>query len=137
MTSYPVRLAFAAATLYVLLLLSGCGHSVRQPVKQTTSGDGQFTALVHLDEGSAVIGGDLYAVEVVEARPKWYEFLPRMNGAGVCLLEGRGRLDISWAAPKELVVTCTDCDRSRFYIDKREWNGVAIKYSFPSAPRPQ
>ncbi|MGH9739306.1 MAG: hypothetical protein ACRD4X_12085, partial [Candidatus Acidiferrales bacterium] len=126
-----MRLALGAATL-CLLVLPGCGHSVPQPVQQITSSDGHLTALIGLDEGSAVIGGDWYFVEIDQAHPAWYQFLPRMRGAGVCSLQGRGAIRIRWSGPRELTVTCSDCDRSRFYIDKREWKGATIKYSFPS-----
>jgi hypothetical protein len=130
-TRYPIRLAFAAATLCALL--PGCGHSVPQPIQQTASSDGQFTALVYVDEGSVVIGGDWYAVGLSKGGPPaWPGILhPYTN---VCGLQGPGAIGIRWSGPRELAVTCTDCDRNRFFIDKREWEGITIKYSFPSTP---
>lgn len=118
------------------LLLSGCGKSVRKPVQEILSKDGCFRALIHLDEGSAVIGGNWYAVLIEEAHPRWFD-PPTMRGSEACTLQGRGTVSLRWSGPRELVVTCTNCDRREFFIDRRAWKGVTIKYEFERTPKPQ
>lgn len=127
MTIYRIPLALVAAALSVLLL--GCGHSVPQPIRQINSRDGQFTALLYVDEGSVVIGGNWYAVTLSKGGPpEWPGIIhPYTN---VCGLQGPGAIQIRWSGPRQLTVACTNCDRNRFFIDKREWKGVTIKYSF-------
>jgi len=94
------------------------------------SNDGRFWARVHLDRGSAVVGGDWYAVDIVKVHPAWFEFLPRMQGSEVCTLQGPGKIDVSWAAPKEVLVTCAGCKQQDVYIYQRAWEGITIKYQF-------
>lgn len=132
MTARTIGCALGTAAL--ALALSGCGRSVRKPVQQSTSPDGHFRAYVHMDEGSAVIGGDWYAVVIAVAHSPWFEVLPRMREAGLCTLQGRGSVSVAWAAPRELVVTCAACDRHEFFIRRREWEGVKITYRFKPAP---
>lgn len=140
-TRHPIRVAGIAALLSVLLL-AACGESVRKPVERVLSSDGQYWAQVHLDRASVVIGGNWYAVQIVEAHPRWYQFLPRMRGVGVCTLQGPGRISIRWAGPRKLAVICTACDRKSFYIfrpgmrrAKNEY-GVTVEYRFRSQPTP-
>lgn len=132
MTSYPIRLAFAAS-LVIIVCFSGCGLNESKRVQQAWSVGGQYFSFVELDPGSAVIGGDWYAVALSKGPPTWHGIFRRY--VTVCTLQGRGAIKIGWSGPRELTVTCSDCDRSRFYIDKREWKGVTVKYSFPSTPR--
>lgn len=122
-----VRLLTVAA-MFCALGSSGCSRSVGESIRQLPSSDGQFTALIHQDEGSSVIGGNWYAVVLRKARPMWQRFLTKWNT--VCTLQGKGKLRISWADPRELVVTCSNCDRKEFFMDERTWKGVTIKYEF-------
>lgn len=133
MTRITSQLGTLAALLAILLFSICCGQSVRQPIQRTTSRDGRYLAFVHLDRGGVMVGGDWYAVILREARPTWRDYFERWNT--VCTLQGPGRLRIHWSGSKKLVVTCTNCDRREFFIDKREWKGVKIEFLFPSSPK--
>lgn len=121
--------------LLLALLLCACGEDVGKPVKRVPSSDGRYWALIRLDRGNAM-SHDWYAVEIVEAHPRWYEFLPRLRGAGLCTLQGPGTLGIDWAGPRQLVVTCMDCDRKKFFVfgpgmqKARTKYGIIVRYRF-------
>lgn len=125
-----------------MLLLAGCsGESVRKPVEQVLSSDGQYWARVHLLRTDA-LEYDWYAVQIVEAHPRWYQFLSGMRGVGVCTLQGPGRISIRWAGPRKVAVTCKSCDRKSFHIfgpgmrrAKNEY-GVTVEYRFVPQPAP-
>lgn len=131
------KLRFTVVVAGLCILISSClSESVSKPVRSVLSPDHQYRALVHLDEGSPISGGDWYSVEIVEAHPKWFQVLPRVQGvsAEVCVLEGPGKLGIQWSGPTKLDVTCTDCAWQDFFIYKRSWKWMTINYRFRHSP---
>jgi hypothetical protein len=108
---------------------SGCG-SYNAPIDRRVSEDGRFWVELTVTRASAVAGGDHYWVEIGKTAPTWLERFALENKAGICSLEGPGRLSVSWTGPRRLSVVCSECRKDAFFISSKEWKEVMIEYNF-------
>src|SRR5579862_1785098 len=100
-----------------------------ETVQRAESNNGEHWADLSVNRGSA-IGYDWYAVVIGKSHPGWTDTLLRRVSEEVCILQGQGKISVSWAGPRELQVNCTECSQKDFHIYKRDWDGVNIVFKF-------
>jgi protein involved in sex pheromone biosynthesis len=115
------------ALLASTLIMIGCTSSTDQMVQRVVSNDGEFSATVSVNQGSA-LEHNWYGVSVGKVHPSWSDSVLRRTAEGICSLQGPGSVTVSWTGPREVTVNCDRCQREDFYVFKHEWEGIFIKY---------